>query len=84
MASIYRMKLGIFYFVLHYLHTADSILGGNFILQHFQMHPLCCFRKICINSHRHSLAVDLCFPDECPWAMQSEVLAETWLPAAGR
>ena len=25
-----------------------------------------------------------CFPDECPWAMQGEVLAETWLPAAGR
>ena len=25
-----------------------------------------------------------CFPEECPWAMQGEVLAETWLPAAGR
>ena len=25
-----------------------------------------------------------CFPEECPWAMQGEVLVETWLPAAGR
>ncbi|WP_298599399.1 DUF29 domain-containing protein [Zoogloea sp.] len=25
-----------------------------------------------------------CFPDECPWAMQGEVLVEIWLPAAGR
>ncbi len=23
-----------------------------------------------------------CFPDECPWAVQDEVLTETWLPDA--
>jgi hypothetical protein len=21
-----------------------------------------------------------CFPEECPWAIQDEILVETWLP----
>ena len=25
-----------------------------------------------------------CFPEECPWAIQGEVLAQSWLPAASR
>ena len=25
-----------------------------------------------------------CFPDECPWAVQDEALAASWLPAASR
>lgn len=25
-----------------------------------------------------------CFPEECPWAIQGEVLAQSWLPEASR